>query len=95
VENSVLRELHPNSLWVADESFSMLGLEVGARMTVVRLSDGSLLVISPIDLTPKLRTELTALGNMRCIIAPNRFHYLSVSEYSKSFRTPRCTSHRA
>ncbi len=81
----MLREIHPNSLWVADESFSMLKLDVGARMTVVRLSDGSLLVISPIELTPQLRTELTAVGDVRCIIAPNRYHYLSVSEYSKEF----------
>jgi hypothetical protein len=85
MESAVLRELHPDSLWVAEMPFEMLRLEVGARMTVVRLSDGSILVISPIDLTPQLRTELDALGPVRCIIAPNRFHFLSVSEYSKAF----------
>jgi hypothetical protein len=81
----LLRELHPDSLWVAEMPFRLLALEVGARMTVVRLSDASLLAISPIDLTPQLRTALEALGPVCCIIAPNRFHFLSVSEYSKAF----------
>ncbi|HEX8236398.1 MAG TPA: DUF4336 domain-containing protein [Abditibacteriaceae bacterium] len=85
MESASLRELHSNSLWVAETPFRLLGLEVGARMTVVRLSDSPLLVISPIDLTPQLRAELDALGAVRCIIAPNRFHFLSVSEYSKAF----------
>jgi hypothetical protein len=60
-------------------------MEIGARMTVVRLSNGSLLVISPLDLSPSLRTELDELGPVCCIIAPNRFHYLSLGEYSKAF----------
>jgi hypothetical protein len=81
----LLRELHPDSLWVAEMPFRLLALEVGARMTVVRLSDASLLAISPIDLTPQLRTALEALGPVCCIIAPNRFHFLSVREYSKAF----------
>lgn len=81
----MLQELHPDSLWVATMPFQMLGLEVGARMTVVRLGDGSILVISPIDLSPQLRTELEALGPVRCLIAPNRFHFLSISEYSQAF----------
>jgi hypothetical protein len=54
----VLRELYSNNLWVAEIPFSLPGLEIGARMTVVRLSNDSLLVISPIDLTPQLRSDL-------------------------------------
>jgi hypothetical protein len=81
----VLRELYSNNLWVAEIPFSLPGLEIGARMTVVRLSNDSLLVISPIDLTPQLRSDLNELGEVRCIVAPNRFHYLSVGEYSRAF----------
>jgi hypothetical protein len=81
----MLQELHTDSLWVAALPFRFLGLEMGARMTIVRLADRSLLVICPIDLTPPLRAELDALGTVRAVVAPNRFHYLCVAEYSRSF----------
>ncbi len=58
---------------------------MGARMTIVRLRDGSLLLISPLDLSPQLRVEIEALGAVRVLLAPNRFHYLCLDEYSKAF----------
>lgn len=36
-----------NNLWVAEQAFKYWGLEVGARMTVIRLKSG-LMIISPI-----------------------------------------------
>jgi hypothetical protein len=83
--DTMLHELHADSLWIATLPFRFLGLEMGARMTIVRLGDGSLLVICPIDLTPPLRAELDALGTVRAVVAPNRFHYLCVAEYSRAF----------
>jgi hypothetical protein len=65
--------------------------KLGARMTVVRLSDRSLLVISPIDLVPRLRQELDKLGIVRVIIAPNRFHYLCVSQFAEAYPKRRFT----
>ncbi|BAZ14066.1 hypothetical protein NIES4071_59060 [Calothrix sp. NIES-4071] len=44
----MLREID-NNLWVAEQPFKYWGLEVGARMTVIRLISGELIVISPIQ----------------------------------------------
>jgi hypothetical protein len=82
---NTMQEIHADSLWVAALPFRFFGLEMGARMTIVRLGDSSLLVICPIDLTPPLRAELDALGKVRAVVAPNRFHYLCVAEYSQAF----------
>jgi hypothetical protein len=45
----MLREIDKN-LWVSEQKFQFLGLEVGTRMTVIRLSNGELIAISPIDI---------------------------------------------
>ena len=56
-----LRQL-AKDLWVAERPQRFYGLEVGTRMTVMRLVDGSLLLHSPIALDAALRRELDALG---------------------------------
>ncbi|MBR8342444.1 DUF4336 domain-containing protein [Burkholderia ambifaria] len=52
-----------------------MGLHVGARMTVVRLSSGRLLLHSPVPLADPLRTEIDALGEVGHIVCPNLFHH--------------------
>lgn len=49
-----------------------LGLEVGARMTVLRVGD-DLLVHSPVAVDPAL---VAPLGRLRWVVAPNRLHHL-------------------
>lgn len=73
----MLRQLHPD-LYVAEMPFSLAGFELGARCTIVRLTDGGLWVHSPIELTPELRQEVDALGAVRYLVAPNTMHYLDL-----------------
>lgn len=75
----MLRQLDRN-LWVAVQPLKYLGLEVGTRMTVVGLSDGTLAVISPIKITTEVKRELDTIGTVAHIIAPNLYHYLYAGE---------------
>ena len=72
-----LTAIAPN-LWTATQPLKFLGLEVGSRMTVVRLPKDELAIISPIELTEGDRHHIEQLGTVAHIIAPNRFHYLSL-----------------
>jgi hypothetical protein len=72
-------------LWVAEQPLRFGMLELGTRMTVMRLKDSSLVLYSPITLNETLRGELDALGSVRYLVAPNRFHHLFVSEYSDAY----------
>lgn len=81
----MLRQLD-DSLWVADHPFGMLGLKVGTRTTIVRLEDGGLFVHSPGPLSVQLAKQLDELGPVRCIVAPNKFHHLFVSEFAKAYQ---------
>lgn len=57
---------------VADAAQRFLGLELGARMTVIELA-GGLLVHSPIAMDP---AALFDRGSPRWVLAPNLFHHL-------------------
>jgi hypothetical protein len=83
-----MRQLH-ESLWVVERPQRFYGLEVGARMTVVRLADGSLLLHSPVALDAALRGALDALGPVRCAVAPNRVHHLYAGAVAEAYPAAR------
>jgi hypothetical protein len=68
-------------IWIADQPHAFLGLRLGTRMTVVKLSSGDVLVHSPIRLTPSLREAIDAIGPVKHVVAPNLYHHLFVADY--------------
>lgn len=72
-------------LWVAERAQSFYGLPVGARMTVIRLSGGRLLLHSPVALDARLRAQLDALGPVRFAVAPNRVHHLYAGDVARAY----------
>lgn len=80
----MLREIDTN-IWVAEQPLRYFGLNVGTRMTVIRLANKELAVISPIQVDDTITSQLNELGHVSHIIAPNLFHYLFVSEFKKVY----------
>jgi hypothetical protein len=74
-----------DDLWVAERRQRFWGLEVGSRMTVVRLDDGSLWLHSSLPLDAGLRRQLDELGPVRHAVAPNRFHHLHAGEVARHY----------
>ena len=72
-------------VWVAESPLRFFGLEVGARMTAVRLEGGALLLHSPIRPTEELVAWVRALGPVACLVAPNRFHHLFIGDWQREF----------
>ena len=79
-----LRQL-AQDLWVAERTQRFYGLEVGTRMTVIRLADGSLLLHSPVALASELRRELDAIGRVCFAVAPNRVHHLYAGKVAEAY----------
>ena len=73
-----------SDLWVTESRLRFFGLEVGARMTVVRLPGPKLLLHSPIAATADLVQDVKALGPIAYLVAPNRFHHLFVAEWQRA-----------
>jgi hypothetical protein len=81
------RHLHElaRDLWTATRPHSFLGLPVGARMIVIRLASGRLLLHSPLPLDAALRTGLDALGPVSYVVAPNRVHHLFAGDVRRTY----------
>jgi hypothetical protein len=82
-----MRELAPE-LWVTERPLRFGGLQVGTRMTVIRLSSGGLFLHSPVRLEPALAAALDTFGRPRFVVAPNRFHHLFAGDYVAAY--PAC-----
>jgi len=65
---------HSEHVWGAERPFAWLGIDVNGRGAVVKLSDGSLWVHSPVKLDPELKAAMDALGPVKHIVTPNFEH---------------------
>jgi hypothetical protein len=77
-----MQQLH-SDVWVTSSPLRFLGVEVGARMTVVRMPDDRLLLHSPISASEELVREVQALGTVQYLVAPNKLHHLYVGEWQR------------
>ncbi|NEQ95762.1 MAG: DUF4336 domain-containing protein [Cyanothece sp. SIO2G6] len=80
----MLRNIDVN-VWVAEQPQKYFGLEVGTRMTAIRLSEDKLLVISPIQTDDRMAAALNQIGTVSYIIAPNLYHHLYVDQFKQIY----------
>lgn len=66
----------PGSIWAAERPVWFSGVRMRSRTTVVRLAGGALWVHSPCAPSDEVCAALDALGEVRWIVVPNRFHHL-------------------
>ncbi len=80
-----LRQFGPD-IWVGEGPVvPFLSFPYPTRMAVIRLSDGSLFVWSPIALSEELRSEVDALGPVRSLVSPNAIHHLFLGEWKSAY----------
>lgn len=72
-------------VWLDAAPVGILGMPLTSTMMVLRLGDGSLLVHSPVELTPERRDAVEALGTVAHLYAPNTFHHLRIGEWAAAF----------
>jgi Domain of unknown function (DUF4336) len=64
---------------------SFYGFPYSRRMAVIRLSDGSLFIWSPVALSTALRAAVDTLGPVRHLVSPNALHHLFLPEWSSAY----------
>lgn len=79
------------NIWLADGPTltAALGFHYPTRMAVIRLSDGSLFIWSPVALTEDLRREIDALGSVAHLVAPNALHDSFIADWAKAWPAAR------
>ncbi|MCK1623069.1 SDR family oxidoreductase [Bradyrhizobium sp. 147] len=73
-----------DDIWIADDvPISAAGLRLPVRMTVIRLSNGDLVLHSPVRYSPALRNELERLGSIKYLVAPNVAHWMFLPAWQR------------
>ena len=81
----VVEEYVRGAIWLVPYPVSLGGARFEARMAIVRLGDGSLLVHSPGPVDDGVTDWIRALGRVGVILAPGNFHHLHVAAWQRSF----------
>ena len=75
----------PGAIWTCDYPVHYFGIRFNARMTVIRLRDGRLMLHSPCAIDAGLAARLRSLGHPAFIVAPGSYHYLHVPSAQAAF----------
>jgi len=76
-----------NGLWLVEGPVvdGAAGFRYPTRMAILRGAEEELAIWSPVAITPELRAEVTALGPVRQIVAPNALHHLYLKDWASAF----------
>jgi hypothetical protein len=88
----MLTRVHPD-LWICPVPYRAMGLWLGRQLVLARLPAGGLWVHSPIPWPAGLRAEVAALGPVRHVVGPNRFHDECMREFQAEY--PEAAFHAA
>lgn len=74
-------------IWLANgpEVVAAMGFHYPTRMVIIRLTNGSLWVWSPVALSDDLREEVDALGPVGYLVAPNHLHHVFIGEWANAY----------
>lgn len=89
VENGAPLTRVADGVWVNTAPVSILGTKLSSTMTILRLADGSLLVHSPVAMTPERRAAVESLGSVSHLYSPNLFHHLHIGTWASAFPSAR------
>jgi hypothetical protein len=73
---SIFETVVPDAIWASERAIWFGGVRIRSRTTVVRLPGDGLWVHSPAEPDDDVCAALDALGEVRWIVVPNRFHHL-------------------
>lgn len=74
-----------DGVWIVDAApIRPIGLPAPIRMTVIRLENGDLLLLSPTPYAPGLAAEVAGLGRIRHLVAPSFAHWMFLKDWAEA-----------
>ncbi len=80
----MLREI-ASDLWAIETPFELMGMNMGARMTIARRSNGDLFAYAPFTITDEDEAAIREKGTVRDIVAPSPGHYTGIKDFAGRF----------
>lgn len=80
-----MEEYIRDTIWLKEYPIRYAGTSFNSRMTVIRLSNGNLLLHSPCGIDDATKASIDRLGKTEYIVAPGTYHYLYVESAQTAF----------
>lgn len=80
-----IEEYVSGMIWLVEYPVHFGGMDIFARMTVIRLNNGDLWIHDPCEIDASLKTEIDRLGKVTYIVAPGTYHHLYVSDFQQHY----------
>ncbi|MEO8810449.1 MAG: DUF4336 domain-containing protein [Rhodanobacter sp.] len=74
-----------DQIWLCTYPVRFAGTRFEARMTVIRLASGELVLHSPCNITAAIAREISALGPVSHVVAPGNFHHMHAASAQAAF----------
>jgi hypothetical protein len=74
-----------DQIWLRTYPVRLAGISFEARMTVIRLASGQIMLHSPCHITPAIAEEISTLGAVAHIVVPGNFHHLHAISAQAAF----------
>jgi hypothetical protein len=73
-------------IWIVDGGeIRFMGLRLGTRSTIIRLTDGTVWVHSPVRFSHALAEQIDGIGSVQYLIAPNLYHHLFIKQWQEHY----------
>ncbi len=73
-------------IWIVDSGpIKPMGMTLPIRMTIIRLSEGQLLLHSPVRMTASLTEKVEQLGRIKHLVAPSIGHWTFLKDWQRAF----------
>ena len=74
-----------DQIWLCSYPVRLAGTRFDARMTVIRLASGQILLHSPCHISAAMAEEISTLGVVAHIVVPSNFHHLHARSAQTAF----------
>ena len=80
-----LSEYVKDQIWIIEYPVRFAGINLFARMSIIKLANGDLIIHDPCEITDSVKQQIDALGEVKYIIAPGSYHHLFVTDFQQKY----------
>ena len=86
----VLNNIGENIWTVEGEAVLFFGMPYTTIMTLIKMASGDIWIHSSLKLSQDLIREVSARGNVKYLVSPNKLHHLFIADWIKAFPEAIC-----
>ncbi|MFC1589382.1 DUF4336 domain-containing protein [Pseudomonadota bacterium] len=80
-----LTEYIKDQIWILEYPIRFAGIDLFARMTIIKLDNGELIIHDPCIIDESIKIEIDKIGEVKYIVAAGTYHHLYVIDFQQQY----------